>query len=106
MSSLVEALDGLLGNLGLGGLLGGGTVNLDSDILLAPINDLLQNTLAGALAPALDPLLASLGINLGGGTVAITSVDADQPSLFCSGFEQCFTAPGQGATTNPQIASQ
>ena len=106
LSSLVEALDGLLGNLGLGGLLGGGTVNLDSDILLAPINDLLQNTLAGALAPALDPLLASLGINLGGGTVAITSVDADQPSLFCSGFEQCFTAPGQGATTNPQIASQ
>lgn len=84
---------------GLGDLLGGvvcGLFGCDSpesllttDVLLAPINELLDNVLAPVLAPALDPILEQLGVSLSSATVTLNGINGSQPQLFCSSADDC-----------------
>lgn len=88
-----DEIAGLLGNLNpelksLGGLPTDPVDALLNDAL-SDVTDLLQRLSKAALAPVLDPILESLGVSLAAPSITLTTLEPNQPELFCASAADC-----------------
>lgn len=93
VDKIVDTAGGILDWIGdiLGGTSGDeeDETNLTTDILLAPVNAVLQKLLAPVLQPVLDPILHALGISLSTADITLQGISPNQPVLFCASDEDC-----------------